>query len=142
VTVHDAELHALYVPHEHDCHAVLFFNPAGETEYIDPPESIPYRAVSPSPGVGELPLERAQMWNPYVTDENARGHRDCIIATADCEHFPDAPQDDGVPTTWRWENPGDDPENLTVSPSIGYYKTDAGEWVYHFFVEDGNVRNV
>jgi len=142
MTVKDAELHALYTPREHDCHAVLFFNPVDVDEYVEPELLMPYRAVSPTFGVSEIALQRDHMWNPYVTDEHARGHRDCIIAAEGCGHFPDAPQDVNSPTTWRWENPDADPSEVTVSPSIGYYKTDGGEWVYHFFVENGSVRNV
>lgn len=151
MTVHDAELHALYQPVDVDCHAALFFNPVGDyptAEVVgDWPKHFAWPESARRPvhfdAEGYLDIEALHAWNPYVRPEEAPRdrRRRCIIAAEDCPHFPEAPQDVDVPTTWLWENPDDDPADVTVSPSIGYGKK-GGEWTYHFFVEGGEVRNV
>lgn len=151
MTVHDAELHALYQPKDVDCHAQLFFNPVGDYEplprFDQHPDHVPWPQKAHDPlwlDATRADMERLVLWNEYIPPENAPGsqNRRCIIAAEDCEHFPDAPQDAEVPSTWVWENPHATSVNLTVSPSIGYGKEDSGEWRYHFFVEGGEVRNV
>jgi len=141
MTIYDAELHALYQPTDVDCHALLFFNPQCAEEHAHQ-GGWPHRARRPNyfDARGYTEMERLAYWNPYA-DADKWWARKAIIAAADCEHFPNAPQDAETPVTWRWENPDADPQDVTVSPSIGYGKRD-GEWRYHFFVEDGAVRNV
>jgi hypothetical protein len=88
-------------------------------------------------------MERLHAWNPYVHMDDAPcgSRRWCVLATRDCEHFPNAPTDDPHPTRWLWTNPDADPANLTVVASIGWMQRD-GEWLYHFFVRNGTVDNV
>jgi hypothetical protein len=43
---------------------------------------------------------------------------------------------------WKWENPDDDPENITLSPSYGRKKGEqwSGEWEIHCWIKNGDIE--
>jgi hypothetical protein len=101
------------------------------------------------PTDGRVIVTRPPMDNE---DESNRDDGRWIVATipfrdhrkddAPWAAFPDKQKGRRQPI-WKWENPEDDPEDITLSPSYGRKKgTDgawSGEWEIHCWIKNGDL---
>jgi len=118
----DAELRCVYFKNGHDCHGWVYLNDAG-SEYVEQ-----------NRGFGDG-VEVAHTWNP----KTKRIAGSFLFVSDECDHH-DFPADN--PTTWRWENPDEPTEDITLSPSIGVGRDQSGGWDWHCYVRDGEVDNL